>query len=72
MTNIIAAIAAVIILWLVFTWLVNVVKTSFATAVKVVLVLGVAWFCFAIAPLEIGQHIWQLPGQIWEFVTNRG
>ncbi|ERN40936.1 hypothetical protein KR51_00025460 [Rubidibacter lacunae KORDI 51-2] len=65
-------IAAVIVVWLVFAGLVRIVKTSVATALKIALVLLVAQLVFAIAPLEIGQRILQLPNDLWEMWLERG
>ena len=64
-------IAALAVAWLVFTWLVNVVKTTVKTAIIVAAIVLVLQIVFGIAPKELIDQIITLPQTVWQFVQEQ-
>jgi hypothetical protein len=62
--QLIVSIAAIVITWLVFTWLIKVFKASIATALSIAaIVLGLQLW-FGVAPDQLKQEIISLPQTI--------
>jgi hypothetical protein len=59
--ELITIIAALIVAWLVFTWLLKVVKASVTTALTIAIVVLILQFVFGIHTEEIAKQIFQLP-----------
>jgi predicted PurR-regulated permease PerM len=59
--ELITLIAALIVSWLVFTWLLKVVKASIKTALTIAVLVLILQFVFGIHIEQIVQQILQLP-----------
>jgi hypothetical protein len=59
--NLILLIAALVVSWLVFSWLLRVVKASLTTAVAIALIILVLQIAFGIKPEELWLEITRLP-----------
>jgi ABC-type multidrug transport system permease subunit len=59
--ELITLIAALIVAWLVFTWLLKVVKASVTTALTIAIIVLILQFVFGIHIEEITKQIFQLP-----------
>jgi ACR3 family arsenite efflux pump ArsB len=62
--EIIAIAVGIIITWLIFTWLVKVLKASFSTALAIAFILFVFQFFFGIHYQQIWQNVIQVIQQI--------
>jgi hypothetical protein len=69
--ELIILIASLIIAWLVFTALLNIIKTSVKTAVIVSLIILILNYAFGITYQEVWLGIINLPTTIWNFFVNR-
>jgi ABC-type multidrug transport system permease subunit len=65
--ELITLIAALIVAWLVFTWLLKVVKASVTTALTIAIVVLILQFVFGIQIEEIAKQIFQLPEIIFNW-----
>lgn len=63
--NIILFLAALLVAWLVFTWLVKVVKASVQTAVSVAIIVLILQLVFGIGPEQLWEQIVNLPQVIF-------
>ena len=68
--NIILFAAAALISWIVFTWLLRVVKTTLKTAFLVAAIVMVLQLTLGIGPGQVWQQITELP-QIIQSLLNR-
>jgi len=68
--NIVLLIAALIVTFLVFTWLVKVVKATIGTAIAIAALVLVLQLVFGIGPTQIWQPIGQVFQSIWQTVTG--
>ena len=59
-TEIIAIIVGIIITWLVFTWAIQVLKTSISTAIAIAVVLLILQLVFGVGYREIWQELERL------------
>ena len=59
--DLIILIAAIVIAWLVFTWLIKVIKTSVNTAISIAMIVLFLQLFFGIRPEDIWQQIIKLP-----------
>jgi type IV secretory pathway TrbL component len=66
--NLITLIAAIIVSWLVFTALVNVLKTTLKTAISVAVVVLLLQIIFGIGPQQLWQELIKLPQTVWQQV----
>ncbi|MFB2897289.1 hypothetical protein ACE1CI_30605 [Aerosakkonemataceae cyanobacterium BLCC-F50] len=64
--ELIVLIAALIVTFLVFTWLIKVVKATVQTALTIALLVLILQIVFGIGPNQIWQKIIQLPQLIWQ------
>ena len=69
--ELIVLIAALIVSWLVFAALINVVKTTVKTAIAITAIVLVLQLVFGIAPQALWQQIVQLPQIIWHQVVGK-
>ncbi|NER23327.1 MAG: hypothetical protein F6J86_12860 [Symploca sp. SIO1B1] len=69
MPELIIIIGAVIVSWLVFTWLVKVVKASMATGIVLTIIVLLLQLVFDVKVSELLQEIIQLPQTIWQLVN---
>jgi len=69
MPELIVIIGAVIVSWLVFTWLVKVVKASMATGIVLIIIVLLLQLVFNVKVSELLQEIIQLPQTIWQLVN---
>lgn len=70
-TQLILLIAAIIVTWLVFTWLVKVIKASITTAITIAIIVLVLQFVFGINSQELWQEITHLPQTLWQLFGNK-
>lgn len=69
--ELILGLAALVVAWLIFTWLLKIVKTTLSTALFIALiVLGL--LLVGIGPQELLQQVLQLPQQLWQWGTGAG
>lgn len=69
--ELIVLIAALIVSWLVFAALINVVKTTVKTAIEIAAIVLVLQLVFGIAPQALWQQMTQLPEILWHLVTRK-
>ena len=69
--ELIVLIAALIVSWLVFAALINVVKTTVKTAIAIAAIVLVLQLVFGIAPQALWLQIVQLPQIIWHQVVGK-
>lgn len=62
--ELIILIASLLVSWLVFTWLVKVLKASIGTAISIAIVVLILQLAFGIGPQELWQQIINLPQTI--------
>ncbi|ELR96733.1 hypothetical protein [Gloeocapsa sp. PCC 73106] len=63
-------IAAIIVAWLVFTWLIKVVKISLNTAVIIAVFVLILQLVFGIGPQELWQQLRELWENLVKFLKN--
>ena len=68
--NLILLIAALIVSWLVFTALLNVVKTTLKTAISIAAIVLVLQLVFGIGPQQLWQQIIELPQTFFHPVSG--
>ncbi len=68
--NLILLIAAVIISWLIFTWLLKVVKTTVKTALLIAAIALILQLTVGIGPEQIWQQIQALPALLQELLPG--
>ncbi len=66
--SLISFVAALILAWLVFTWLLKVVKASITTAVTMAIIVALLQLVFGIGFEQVLQQIIQLPETIWKLL----
>ena len=62
--SILLILAAIVVMWLAFTWFVKVSKATVSTALVVIVILLLLNFAFGISPRELFQVIIDLPSTI--------
>jgi len=68
--NIVLIVAALIVTFLVFTWLVKVARATIGTAIAIALLILVLQLVFGIGPMQVWQPVTQLWQSIWQTVTG--
>ncbi|MFW6358902.1 MAG: hypothetical protein ACOC0N_06790 [Chroococcales cyanobacterium] len=68
--ELIILIAAVVVAWLVFNWLIKVVKASLSTAVTIAVIVLILQLVFGIGPQELWEQIKALPETIVNTFSN--
>ncbi|MGA9382082.1 MAG: hypothetical protein WBV73_25255 [Phormidium sp.] len=64
--QLIVLIAALIVTFLVFTWLIKVVKATLQTALTIAIIVLILQLIFGIGPTQLWQKITELPQLIWQ------
>ena len=59
--EIVLVIGAILVAWLVFTWLVKVIKVSLKTAFLIAAIVLIVQFAFGISPQKLWEEILHLP-----------
>lgn len=59
--DLIILVGAIIITWLLFSWLIKVIKTSLSTAVIIALLVLFLQLFFGVEPQQLWQQIQQFP-----------
>ena len=62
--------AAVVVAWLIFTWLLKVAKVSISTALAIAVIVLMLQLIFGIGPQELWQQVTQLPRVLWQLVSE--
>ena len=68
--ELIVLIAALIVTFLVFTWLIKVVKATIQTALTIAIIVLILQLIFGIGPTQLWQKITELPQIIWQQPTK--
>ena len=68
--EIVILIAAMLISWLVFTWLIKVLKASISTAFAIAIIVLILQLVFGIGFQEVWQQIVQLPDTLWRLFAD--
>lgn len=63
-------IAAIVISFLVFTWLIKVVRATITTAITIALLILILQLLFGIGPAQVWQQVSQFVQLIWQTVTG--
>ncbi|MBW4679850.1 MAG: hypothetical protein KME19_07020 [Microcoleus vaginatus WJT46-NPBG5] len=69
--NLITLLAALIVSWLVFTALINLLKTTLKTAVSIAAVVLVLQLAFGIGPQQLWQQLIELPQTVLQQVIGK-
>ena len=69
--KLILVLAALIVSWLVFTWLIKVVKTTVSTAIAIAAIILILQLSFGIGPNQLWQQIIYLPQTLWQMINNK-
>lgn len=64
-------IAAVVVAFLVFTWLIKVVKATVSMAISIAIIVLILQLLFGIGPQQLWQQILQIPELVWRMVTGK-
>ncbi|MEB3355498.1 MAG: hypothetical protein VKK04_02035 [Synechococcales bacterium] len=68
--DLILLLAAFLVSFLVFTWLVQVVKSTVSTAITIALILLVVQIFFGVGPLDFWEGIVDFWRGIWRSLSN--
>lgn len=68
--NIVLLIAAIAIAFLVFTWLIKVVRATIGTAILIAVLVLVLQIVFGIGPAQVWQQVSQFFQAIWQLITG--
>ncbi len=71
MIQIILLIAALVVSWLVFTLLINIVQTTVKTAITIAAIVLVLQLVFGIGPQVLLDQITMLPQTVWTFIQEQ-
>lgn len=69
--QLILVIASLILSWLIFTWLIKIVKTTVSTAIAVAAIVLLLQLFFGIGPDAILDSIFNLPQLLKDTFSNR-
>ncbi|MDJ1177273.1 hypothetical protein PJF56_00180 [Roseofilum sp. BLCC_M91] len=69
-TDLILLIAALIVSWLIFTWLVKIVKLTVGTALTLAGIILILQLLFGINPNQLWQQIINLPQIVLNWISN--
>jgi len=69
-TDLILLLAALIISWLIFTWLVKIVKLTVSTALTLAGIVLILQLLFGINPNQLWQQILNLPQIVLNWISN--
>jgi hypothetical protein len=69
--ELIIVIGALLVTWLVFTWVIKVLKASISTAIAIAAIVLILQLAFGIGPERIWQQILLLPQTIWHLFGGK-
>lgn len=69
--ELIVLIASVVITWLIFTWVLKVLKASLTTAITIAAILLILQLAFGIQYQTIWQEIIKYPEFIWQSLNKK-
>jgi F0F1-type ATP synthase membrane subunit a len=69
--QLIILIAAILVSWLIFTWLLKVLKASISTALTIAIIVLILQLAFGIKPQELWQQVIHLPQTIQQLLSDR-
>jgi hypothetical protein len=69
--DLVLLVAALLISFLVFTWLIKVVKATLWTAVTIALLVLLAQLLFGIGPTQLFDQVAALWTSFWQFITGQ-
>lgn len=64
-------IASLLVSWLVFNWVVKVLKASIGTAISIALIVLTMQLMFGIGPNQLFQYIINLPETLWNMIYGK-
>jgi predicted PurR-regulated permease PerM len=68
--ELIVSIASIVVTWLIFGWLVKVLKASISTAITIAAILLILQLAFGIKYQIIWQEIIEFPETIWQLLDK--
>jgi len=68
--NIVLLIAAILVTFLVFTWLVKVVRATIGTAIAIAVLVLLLQLVFGIGPAQVWQQVSQFFQALWQLLTG--
>ena len=68
--EVIILLASLLVSWLVFGWIVKVLKASIGTAIAIAAIVLILQLAFGIGPNQLWQHIIHLPQTLWQVVRG--
>jgi F0F1-type ATP synthase membrane subunit a len=69
--QLIILIAAILVSWLIFTWLLKVLKASISTALTIAIIVLILQLAFGIKPQELWQQVIHLPQTIQQLLSDQ-
>ncbi|MBE9167827.1 hypothetical protein IQ238_09950 [Pleurocapsales cyanobacterium LEGE 06147] len=69
--ELIVLVTAIVIAWLIFTWLIRVVKVSITTAITIAAIVLFLQVVFGIGYQEVWQQLVRLIQNVWQFFSDR-
>jgi hypothetical protein len=69
--ELIIVIGALLVTWLVFTWVIKVLKASISTAIAIAAIVLILQLAFGIGPDRIWQQILLFPQTIWHLFGGK-
>lgn len=70
--NLILFLAALVVAFLIFGWLLKVVKATFSAAFTIAFIALILMVFFGIGPEQLFQEVQRIFQSIWDFVTGAG
>ncbi|MEB3164443.1 MAG: hypothetical protein VKK80_14530 [Prochlorothrix sp.] len=71
MSNLIVLIAALVIAWLIFTWVLNVLKATLTTAFVVAIIAAALSIIVGIGPSDLFNQVLNLPQTLLDLVRGQ-
>lgn len=68
--DVIIFVAALVVAWLVFNWLIQVVKASMKTAITVAVIVLILQLFLGIGPQDLWEQIIDLPQTIYQLIAS--
>ncbi len=67
--KVILLVAAIVVAFLVFTWLIKIVRMTIGTALSIAVIVLIL-LAFGIGPAQLWQELTQLVQSVWRLVTG--
>jgi hypothetical protein len=68
--DLILFLSALVIAWLIFMWVLKVLKATLTTAVVVAAIAAALYIVVGIGPQDLWNQIWSLPQMLMEWVSG--